>query len=231
MLKAVIFDMDDTLYDEIDYCRSGFHAVDEYLRAIYQTDAGAIFEALWDKFNAGNHTTTFNAVLDSLEIDYDEAVIKDLISVYRRHKPDIVLDGQTGQILAELSEKYALAIITDGFLPAQKLKVAALGLEKYFQCIVYTEELGREYWKPHPKGFEIILEKLSAEPKNAVFIADNAKKDFIAPNALGITTIQLIRPKRLHFDETKGLSDAPEHIIRYISDLPEMLHKLEKRQL
>ncbi len=227
MFKSIIFDMDDTLYDELDYCRSGFRAVDAYLSSIYQTDAGAIFEALWDQFNAGNHTTTFNAALDSLEIDYDEAEIKDLVGVYRRHKPDIAIDAQTRQILAALSEKYALALITDGFLPAQKLKVAVLGLEKYFQCIVYTEELGRQYWKPHPKGFEIILEKFSAEPAKTACVADNAKKDFIAPNALGITTIQLIRPNRVHFDEPKSHSDAPKHKIKCISELPTLLDKLQ----
>ena len=226
MLTAVIFDMDDTLYDEIDYCRSGFRAVDAYLSSIYQSDAGAIFEALWGRFKAGDHSTTFNTALDLLDIDYDESVIKDLVGVYRGHKPDITLDGQTGQILAALSEKYALALITDGFLPAQKLKVAALGLEKYFKCIVYTEELGREYWKPHPKGFEMILENLSAEPEKSVCVADNARKDFIAPNALGITTIQLIRPNRVHFDEPRGPGDAPKHIIKSIIDLPLLLDKL-----
>lgn len=226
MLTSVIFDMDDTLYDEVAYCRSGFHAVDVYLSAIYQSDAGAIFKALWEQFKGGNHRTTFNAALDLLDIDYDDAVIKNLVSVYRGHKPDITLDGQTMQVLSGLSEKYALALITDGFLPAQKLKVAALGLEKYFQCIVYTEELGREYWKPHPRGFEMILEKLSAEAAKSVFVADNAQKDFIAPNALGITTIQLIRPKRVHFDEPRGAGDAPKHIIKSISDLPLLLERL-----
>lgn len=227
MLTTIIFDMDDTLYDEIDYCRSGFAAIDTYLSAIYQTDAGAIFEALWAQFNAGNHTTTFNAALDSLDIDYDQKTIKNLIKVYREHKPDISLDEQTFEILIALSQKYDLALITDGFLPAQKLKIEALGLKKFFKCIVCTEELGREFWKPHPKGFEMILENLRADPKNTVCIADNAKKDFIAPNAMSITTIQLIRPNKVHLTQPESPRAAPKHTINTIDELPPLLEKLQ----
>ncbi|MBW8034362.1 MAG: HAD family hydrolase [Planctomycetes bacterium] len=223
MITTLIFDMDDTLYDEIDYCRSGFHAVDAYLSTIYATDAGAIFDALWTQFNAGNHTTTFNAALDSLDIAYDKSTIKDLIAIYREHKPDISLDEQTFETLDTLSQKYSLALITDGFLPAQKLKIAALGLGKFFKCIVCTEELGREYWKPHPKGFELILEKLQADPEKTACIADNAKKDFIAPNAMSITTIQLIRPNKVHLTQPQSPQTAPKHTIYSITYLPKLL--------
>jgi len=226
MLTTLIFDMDDTLYDEVDYCRSGFHAVDAYLSTIYATDAGAVFDALWAQFNAGNHTTTFNAALDSLDIAYDESTIKDLIAVYREHKPDISMDEQTLETLDTLSQKYSLALITDGFLPAQKLKIAALGLEKFFKCIVCTEELGRKYWKPHPKGFELILEKLNAKPEKTACIADNAKKDFIAPNEMSIMTIQLIRDNKVHLAQPQSPQAAPKHTIYSITDLPKLLENL-----
>ena len=63
-------------------------------------------------------------------------------------------------VLKTLKKRYKLALLTDGYLPAQRLKVQALGIEKYFQAIVYTEELGREYWKPSTRGFENILKEL-----------------------------------------------------------------------
>lgn len=85
--------------------------------------------------------------------------------------------------------------MTDGYLPTQRLKVQALGIEGYFAAIVYTEELGRQFWKPSPRGFERLMELLKARPEQMVYVADNETKDFIAPNQLGMLTIQLLRPR------------------------------------
>ncbi|MHC4566269.1 MAG: HAD family hydrolase, partial [Planctomycetota bacterium] len=71
-------------------------------------------------------------------------------------------------------------------------------IEGYFASIVYTEQLGRQFWKPSPVGFEKMMNNLGANPENMVYIADNEKKDFIAPNNLGFSTVRLIRPAGIH---------------------------------
>jgi putative hydrolase of the HAD superfamily len=119
-----------------------------------------------------------------------------------------------------------LAMLTDGFLPAQKLKVGALGIEKYFRCIIYTEELGRECWKPSPVGFEKLLETVGAKPQTAAYVADNEEKDFIAPNKLGFSTIQLIRPARIHTSSSLSPDAAARHTIDKINKLPALLNRL-----
>jgi putative hydrolase of the HAD superfamily len=227
MVTTVIFDMDDTLYDEVDYCRSGFRAVGWFISQMTDTpDAEAIFNCLWEEFSGGNRKTTFNTAFESLGIGYDEKLIASAVEAYRSHKPQISLPAETAEVLDKLSEKYKLALITDGFLPGQKFKVRALGIEKYFKCIVYTEELGREFWKPSPRGFETILEKLQAKAEMCVYVADNEKKDFIAPNKLGIRTIQLIRPGRLHTKEAPNNDGKAEFVIKKITELAGPLEKL-----
>lgn len=227
MVTIVIFDMDDTLYDEVDYCRSGFQAVGWFISQMADTpDSETIFNSLWDEFSAGNHKETFNAAFESLGISYDEKLIESAVETYRGHKPQISLPLETAEVLDKLSEKYNLALITDGFLPAQKLKVKALGIEKYFKCIVYTEELGRNHWKPSPLGFEKILAELEETAEKCVYVADNEKKDFIAPNKLGIRTIQLIRPERLHTKEAPDSTGKAEFVIKDISNLSGLLKKL-----
>ena len=178
MITTVVFDLDDTLYDEIDYCKSGFAAVSEFLAdSSVSQSAGHIYAALWDQFTAGNRTKTFNAALDSLGIQYDNEQIQRLIGVYRSHVPEITLPTDSREVLAELKAKYTLALLTDGFLPAQQLKVKALGIEEYFEIIIYTEELGRECWKPSPAGFEKIIQGLNEVPSRMVYVGDNEKKD------------------------------------------------------
>jgi putative hydrolase of the HAD superfamily len=227
MIETVILDLDDTLYDEIDYCKSGFAAVADRLAALPDTPpAGHIFQTLSRQFSAGNRKTTFNAALDELATNYDAPLIRELIHLYRNHIPRIVLPADSREVLDKLSVKYPLALLTDGFLPAQRLKVRALEIEDYFKTIVYTEELGREFWKPSPAGFEKILQNLNADPQSATYVADNELKDFIAPNNLGMATIQLIRPNRIHTQTSTDPNAKPQHKIRQITDLPALLERL-----
>ena len=80
MITTVVFDLDDTLYDELDYCRSGFRAVAESLSNLVDVlSPEQIFDSLWQQFNAGNRTKTFDAALDDLGINYDDQIIQKLI--------------------------------------------------------------------------------------------------------------------------------------------------------
>ncbi len=102
----------------------------------------------------------------------------------------------------------------------------ALGIEKYFKFIVYTEQLGREGWKPSPAGLEKIMQTLKGEPENMAYIAYNEKKNFIAPNKLGFLTIQIIRPARIPRTVCGGHETAAQHTIGQISQLSCLLEKL-----
>ena len=227
MITVVIFDLDDTLYDEIEYCRSGFAAVSEFIaNARDAPDCESIFAALWGQFRAGNHTRTFNAALDELAMDCDDKRVLELVKVYRNHVPKITLPEDSRDILIELSTRYTLGLLTDGFLPAQRLKVQRLGIEHYFQSIVYTEELGREFWKPSPAGFEKIMQYLNARAENMVYVADNEKKDFIAPNRLGFSTIELVRPARIHMSISHEPDAAAQHKTHQISQIPAIIEQL-----
>ena len=224
MITTVVFDLDDTLYDEIEYCKSGLKAVSEFLvDASISQSAERIFSIFWDQFTAGNRTRTFNAALDVLGISYDDQQIQELVAVYRNHTPTIALPADSRDILSELKAKYTLALLTDGFLPAQQLKVQALGIEGFFRTIVYTEQLGRECWKPSPAGFETIIQRLNETPSCMVYVGDNEKKDFIAPNTLGFSTVQLIRTTRLHPSVATEPGASAQHVIHEISRLPALL--------
>jgi len=224
VIQCVIFDMDDTLYDEIEYYKSGLRAVADAIASQTQAiGAAEVYDVLWGVFSSGNHTTTFNETLETLKIDYDETFIKTLVLTIRRHPPAIKLPQQTEAVLDELQNSYKLALLTDGFMPAQRLKVQALGIEKYFEHIIYTEELGREFWKPSHVGFEKIFEQLTVAAQNCVYIADNPKKDFIAPNKLGCTTIQITRPNHMHFNQAPNKHAKPAHVIYSLDRLPQLL--------
>lgn len=227
MITTVVFDLDDTLYDEVDYCRSGFAAVARFLvRCSDCPCADDAFACLWRHFVAGNRTSTFNAAMEELGLPYDEHRIAQLVEVYRSHRPDIALPQDSRRTLDALQDRYTLALLTDGFLPAQRLKVDALGIAPRFRAIVYTEELGRPFWKPSPAGFEKLVDELGTPADRMAYVGDNETKDFIAPNRMGMLTIQVLRADRLHADrgagadakaalETSRIEDLPSLLVRY----------------
>jgi putative hydrolase of the HAD superfamily len=231
MITTVIFDLDDTLYDEVDFCRSGFRAVATFLSGIPNLTAApgadAVFAALWEQFNKGNRGKTFNAALDALGIAFEADMIARLVTVYREHTPDIALPAESRQLLDALGCEYALGLLTDGFLPTQRLKVEALGIGPYFKHVLYTEALGRKAWKPSTKGFKHLLKEFGAQPRDCVYVADNAEKDFVGPNALGMATIQLIRPNRLHDNAPAGPEAEPGRILASVTQLPNALKHVQ----
>lgn len=229
MITTVIFDLDDTLYDEIDYCRSGFEAVADFLTTVYKVPLAPkdLFSAFWRQFDGGNRTETFNEALKELDLPFDNQMIAGLVRIYRGHVPTIRLPKESRDCLVRLRRSYSMAVLTDGYLPAQRLKIRALGIIGYLKCIFYTEQLGRQYWKPSPAGFIKVLETLRAQPSQAVYVADNPTKDFIAPNQLGMRSIQVTRPLRLHRDPPPDPSGAAQRTLDSLSQLPALLQGMD----
>ena len=112
-----------------------------------------------------------------------------LIATYRNHTPHIeAFQGVLSTFKAIKKKKANIGVITDGRSTTQRSKIIALGLEEYTDKIVISEETGFE--KPNRHNFKCIENFFP----NATYyyIADNLKKDFIAPNELGWHTIGLI---------------------------------------
>ena len=227
MIKCIVFDMDDTLYDEIDYYRSGFIVVSRVVESDFGPADEAVFKTLWEIFNSGNHKTTFDAAAEKLGVVFDENYIEKLVSIFRNHNPDITLPSESRMVLENLKSHYKLGLITDGYLPAQELKVKALGLEEFFDFILYTESLGREYWKPSPVGFEKLLAELGVVANQCVCVGDNLEKDFLSPNQMGFKTVRIVRSRRIHFGKAPSQQAEAHYEIDSIAKLPDLLKKID----
>jgi putative hydrolase of the HAD superfamily len=220
-IRAVVFDLDDTLYPEIAYVQSGYRVIAAVL-AGGDWDQNRFYDLLWQEFEQGDRRRVFNTVLRHLGKNDAPEEITRLIEIYRQHRPELTLDREVKEILDTLTIRYKLGLITDGFLPAQKLKVEALELESFFDSISYTEELGREYWKPATYAFEIMSQKLECDPDQCVYVADNPAKDFIAPNQLGWQSIQLQCDWQIYKDNPAPPESQAQTTIHSLSTLLEI---------
>jgi len=221
-IRAVVFDLDDTLYPEVEYVRSGYRVVAAAL-AGEKLDQNQIYDLLWREFESGDRRRVFNAVLRHIGKEDSPEEIARLIEIYRQHQPELTLDRDVREILKTLKSQFKLGLVTDGFLPAQKLKVQALDLASHFDAICYTEELGREYWKPATKAFEMMSCTLQCDPQHCVYVADNPAKDFIAPNQLGWQSIQLQCDWQIHKDKTAPPGGRAQATIRRLNTLLEIV--------
>jgi len=211
-IKAIVFDMDDTLYEEKQYVISGFKAVDKYI--IEQFGVTGFFESAVKLFHSGIREFIFNKVLDQLGVKYEDSTIKILINCYRTHIPDIHLAEDAKWVLEHLSSEVKLALISDGYLNAQQQKVHALKLSDRFEVIVLSDEYGRENWKPSPLVYEEVSRKLQIDHIQCMYVGDNAKKDFVTAKQLGWTTVHIQRGN----GEYANANVTPEYEAHYRID-------------
>lgn len=192
--RVVVFDIDDTLYPEFDYVRSGL------MSAAQHVDTGVrneFVEAYLNRFRAGQRSDLFQAAGLDCGFALDDDLLQEMLHAYREHQPGIALSPEVKSLLDHLSERSWLAAISDGDATRQARKVEALGLRKWIDPIVLTGALGPGHGKPSRTAFEMIENHFPAA-KGFSYVADNSFKDFVAPVALGWTCIQLIRPNRVH---------------------------------
>lgn len=175
--RTVVFDLDDTLYDEADYVRSGKLAVAALVARLYRVD---IAELLL------NEPEDFLQVA-CREIPLPDVAKQTLLWTYRLHRPNIALRPGVADLWARLRQQGdAICVLTDGRAITQRLKMEALGAVP--DGLYVSEDLGAE--KPSTVGYRMIEQ---AHPADAyIYVADNPKKDFIAPLQLGWQTFGML---------------------------------------
>lgn len=225
--RAVVFDLDDTLFPERRYVRSGYAAVGRCLRERLGTDE-PYEQWLWRRFQTGRAGGAFDALNEHFSLDLNQDAVEELVEVYRTHRPDIRPFPGATHLLAMLHQQsHRLGLLTDGYLPAQRLKLDALKIGRFFDAVVFTEELGRDAWKPSTKGFELIRERLGVDHERCAYVADNPAKDFVAPNRLGWRTVQLRWWGQVHADNPPAEGGEPQHVACHLEELRSALREEE----
>jgi putative hydrolase of the HAD superfamily len=194
MIRCVTFDIDDTLYLERDYVRSGFEAVGELVRGRYGVDGFAAWA--WSKFLDGARRTVFDDVVK--EHGLEAIDVAELVASYRAHEPVIELLPDALDCLDHLRPIFSLAAITDGPALSQHAKIRALRLRDWIPEPIVTSDLGEGFAKPHAMAFELVEETLGVQGSECAYVGDNPQKDFLGPKRRGWATVRIRRPLSLH---------------------------------
>ena len=202
-----VFDLDDTIYKEIDYKISGINYLVKQISKIYGVNLeGSSF------YNMDNFIQEIQC---QLEIPSEVAL--SFLWQYRNHNPKIDIKKDIKDMLYHIKKNSSgIAILTDGRSITQRKKIRALGLEDI--PVYISEEYESE--KPDHKRFKMIE---SSNPSlNYIYVGDNVSKDFITPNKMGWVTIG-IKDNGLNIHQ-QSISDfsedyLPNFWIESIADL------------
>ena len=206
-VKGVIFDLDDTLYSEKEYVKSGYRAVSEYLGGGYE-------ERIWSYFEAGK------PAIDELLKELGRENEKDaVLNVYRSNKPDIHLYDGVAEMIERLKNRcIKVGIITDGRPEGQKNKLETLGLD--VDEVIITDELGGiQFRKPCDIAFRIMITRWRLNPADVIYVGDNAAKDFQACRQLGMKCVWVRNKDGLYYT-------AVETGIENINNITQILEKI-----
>jgi putative hydrolase of the HAD superfamily len=225
LLRAIIFDLDDTLYPERSFVLSGFRAAAAWAEANLQIAADQALAELNDLFERGVRGNTFDVWLAQLGC-VGEDLAQQLVRTYREHEPDIDPYEGAVELLEDLRGYYLLGLVTDGYFPAQQRKLSALGLGSHLHEVVFTDACGDGANKPSPLPFQIILDRLGVAGRAAIYVGDNPKKDFLGPRLVGMGTVRVRTPGGLyrHF-EPPSRAHAPDCEVGDLRSLKQILSR------
>lgn len=211
--KVFVFDLDDTLYKEIDFLYSAYREIADWIEGEFSQKG--IYSFMIKAYNL--KMDVFSSTIEN----YDLPLMKtDLLTMYRMHKPNIQLDQNTYEMLKNLRQECNLGIITDGYSIPQRNKFCALKLDRFIEedDLIISEEFGTK--KPSDRNYLFFQNKyINAD---FIYIGDNIKKDFVSPNRLGWKTVCLLDDGRnIHWQDF----DLPEEYLPEfkISELKDLL--------
>lgn len=221
MSPVVVFDMDDTLFPEESFVRSALAEVGRHAEAAW--GATGFAASLVRLFDGGRRGDLFQeAWLGLMAEPLAPERTAELLLAYRAHRPaSLPWFPDAAAIMDEIASRHTLGLISDGYLPTQANKFEALGASRWIKDPIFTEAIGREFWKPSPRSFELMM---SRHPRaQFAYVADNPSKDFVAPNALGWMTVQVARPDGIHVAAPVAVGGSPLFRLESLLGLPELL--------
>lgn len=198
MIKAVFFDIDNTLYSETQAHGAAWLALTRYVwdrfaidaetwQGYYSREMAQMKDLLGPQAAIHNRMIRFQRILEKLRLPLSHAkIMNDLYwnALLEAARPEPHIED----CLADLKERgYLLGIGTNMTLDWQMAKLQKLELTDYFSLILSSEEAGCE--KPDPRFFRLCAHKAGVETKECLFVGDSLKGDILGAEAAGMRAL------------------------------------------
>ena len=225
--KAVLFDLDNTLYDYDKPHEKALKEVYKVLKKqiplafakfmkLFNLSRAEIQKELTGTASAHNRILYFHRLIEKTHKTVEPNIILNLYSVYWNTFLDSMkIRKNVIDAFKKLKKKgIKISIVTDLTTHIQLRKIQKLKIAKYIDILVTSEEAGSE--KPHSIMFLLALNKLNIMPKDAMMVGDNSVTDIEGANAVGMDTVLLGKGKP---SKNKEDYSKPNYVINDISEV------------
>ena len=197
-IRGIVFDLDDTLYPQVEYKRSGFKIVAHWATVHLGLDYGECLEQLERILRQKG--PSYHHMFDDLisHFGLDQEIVPEMVRVFVDHAPQIACYPKVPAMLNRLGCTFRLGILTDGPVTVQQCKIASLKLERHVDLILYSDSLSLE--KPEPALFAWFEQQFNLPGTSLVYVGDNPAKDFIGARSRRWMTIRVLTGEHADVD-------------------------------
>lgn len=222
MIRGVLFDIDDTLYNSTELAyRARQNAVKAMIEAgLPVKNPEKVLKVLLEVIqelgpNYGEH---YRLLLEKLGIEWDPEIIAAGVAAYHDTKFSYLKPfPDTIPVLLQLKvEGYKIGAISDGLAVKQWEKLIRLGLHHFFDTVIISETL--ESSKPDPKMFKAASEGMRLSSNEILMVGDSKSRDISGGKNVGMKTVWIESAKK---GDTK-----PDFVVKSLSGLPAILEEL-----
>jgi len=192
MIKAVVFDVDNTLVDFMKMKDAAVEAaidamIDAGLDLTHEQAHKRIYEIYADK--GIEFQQVFDEFLQNVLGYIDHRILANGILAYRRGREGVLVAYPHVQmaLLRLVRMGLRLAVVSDAPTLQAWMRLCSLGVDGFFDVVVTFDDTGRR--KPAPEPFQKALELLAVAPNEAVMVGDWAERDILGAKTIGMYTV------------------------------------------
>ena len=223
MIRAVIFDLDNTL---VDFMAMKAKAIDAAIQAMIDAGLNLSPEQVKARIDTiySERGMEFQNVFDQLLYDVfnkvDYKILSAGVIAYRRaREASLVPYPHVYLTLMELLKQgFKLGVVSDAPGREAWLRLCYLNFHHIFHAVVTFDDTGER--KPNPGPFRKALELLATEPRHALMVGDWAERDMVGAANIGMKTVFA------RYGDTFGTIET--HADYEINDIKELIRIVEK---